>query len=191
MLSVRSRPNRSGQAYALGLLVAVAPGEEGALRHELRSWPAGVLRRATTTHFARWVVVDHLSHEVARRRRQQLARECLLFTSVFDLSLERSVEAYLTHLTEQVPATAGVWEHCEGFPSPPAPDPSAIARWLMAYQVHSGYFFAPYGKSTVHEVRDSLAWAARVRAFAVDMQRQSPDVLQAAFAERLRGAGDA
>jgi hypothetical protein len=191
VLGFRTPANRSGQAYGLALLTAIRPGEELALRQELRGWPKdgdSPLRAALTTHVLRWVVIDRLSDGVPARRRQQLERQCLLCTCVFDHDAERSVEGYLTRLMAQVPATAGIWGRCEG--CPPGAGPEPMARWLAAHEIPAGFFFAPYGGATVAQVRDSLEWAQRMRTFAVDMQGESPEVLRAAFDERLRRAGE-
>jgi hypothetical protein len=187
-LSFRERPNLQRQVYALTVLTPVVPGHEAELRTHLRSLREiadDPLAASRTTHVGRWLVIDRLNYEGPPRRAPELARQYLLFSSIFDFSRERSVEAYLqglcVDLREHVDA---IWGHCEGCPDARVTDrAAAVARWLREHQVNTGFLFAPYGGATVGQVRRSLGLRQDLQDFVADHAGDGPRELQAAFSE--------
>ncbi len=186
MLRFREQPNRSGQAYSLVLITPVAAGEEVALRSHLEHLSGSPFDGLEGTHFVRLAMIDQLNHEGPGRRRQVLSRQYLLFAAVFDSGRGRSpVEPYLEGMIGHLgTGFDSIWGRCEAYPR--GDEPPAIARWLKRHQVHSGFFFAPYGEATLADVRTSVALRSRVRAFAVASQDEHPARLQERFDREFR-----
>jgi hypothetical protein len=179
----RRSPNVAarGQAYALTVLAPIEPGHEPSLAATLRSVrenDPGAFERVEGTHFARWVIVDHLRHEGRRPPRAELARTWLLFSCVLD-GLPRP---YLERLAAGMADVAdAVWSHCVGYPAPVAANVPGFKAWIEDHQLETAAFFAPYGAASVGEVRAALRCRAAVADFAVSMQGAPREVLHSAF----------
>jgi hypothetical protein len=183
----RERPNvaAGGQAYALTVLTPVEPGHEprlAAALQDVRENDPAAFERVDGTHFARWVIIDHLRHEGRRPPRAELARTWLLFACVLD----GLPAPFLERLANGMAGIAdAVWSHCVGYPAPIAANVPGFKAWVLDHQLNSAAFFAPYGQATVHDVRAALRSRAEVADFAVRMQGEPPDVLRSAFRGRF------
>jgi len=178
---VNDSRNTSGQAYALTVLAPIREGCESSLARYLdgfQSGPASPLAGVPGTHFARWAVIGDVVYEGGSQKRDQLKVGRLLFTSNFDGSVERYLEALRTGLGE---VADRIWGQCSGYPG--SGDSSAFAGYLRAHQVESSLFFAAYGERTVQEVTRSLATRRKVIEFALAAQGMPPEALQSAFRE--------
>jgi hypothetical protein len=175
----------SGQAYALNVLTPIRPGLETQLRDVLAAIPAG--RRSPfaalrTTHFARLAIIDRLAYEGPPGRAPELRLQYLLFSSVFD----GSVDDYLRELCARIPDEAeAIWGGCIGAPAPVATDAGAFAAWIRRNQVNAGAFFAPYGDATVKSIERSLDLCRRLRKFAQDTQYVIPPDLKRRFEDEF------
>jgi hypothetical protein len=180
---VNRDPDRSGQAGALTVLTAIAPGAEADLRAYLEGLRAGPspLARLPGTHFGRWVIVSDLVAE-NEREPDHLAAAHLLFTASFD----GPADPYLDALCDELAAEAKeIWGRCAGAPQPAAG--AALKAYLRAHHHKTGFFVAAYPDATVATVRAALAQRTEAIAFARDAQSMDPGQLQAAFLERLGG----
>jgi hypothetical protein len=186
-LKGRERRDVIGQAYALTLLSPVQELRAGALRIALRTLRDDgnpLLRQTSGTHFARWIVIDELQLRRRGRGPERLASAQLLFTSVFDRSHTDSVHDYLTGLARDMPGhVEAIWSHCQGYPDEATDQPERFAGWLSAHQIHTGYFFAPYGHASVKAVREALKYRDRLREFAAAQRFAAPETIQRSFRE--------
>ena len=173
--------NRSGQAYALTVITPIAPGAAGELRGYLDGLRAGPspLARLPRTHFGRWVIVpDFIAED--EREPDHLSAPHLLFTACFD----GTVESYLAELGTELAAEADqIWGRCAGCPRPATG--AALADYLMAHRIKTGFFVAAYGKATVPEVRAALAQREALIAFAQEAQKMDDATRQREFLARF------
>ena len=170
--------DRSGQAGALNVFTPIRPGEEEALRRYLSELPRGAaspLARSNRTHVARWVIIDRLPTECVPDP-DRLRRIQLLFTSSFDGDVRSYLDELVRLLTPEIP---DIWGRCEGFPGLSVPE--ALADWLLDHHVPSSFFFAAYGKTTLHDVRNALAARDQTIAFALRAQDMEPQARLDAF----------
>ena len=172
--------SESGQLCAL---TPVEPGHAPTLREKLMALPGGhhsPLARVSTTHFARWVVVDALPDRHGRPLEGTPA--FLLFASEFDGGRDEFVEALRLRLPVECDE---VWGHCAGYPGAASPD---FARYLLGHALEPGFSFLSYPRVDVADVRASDHLRDRLAGFAVSSRALSGAALQqawfAAFARR-------
>jgi hypothetical protein len=173
----------SGQAFALTVLTPIADGEVDALRGYLEGLRAagqpGPLARLPRTHFGRWVIVpDFIAED--EHEPDHLSAPHLLFTACFD----GMVDSYLAELGTELAAEADeIWGRCAGCPRPATG--AALADYLMAHRIKTGFFVAAYGKATVPEVRAALAQREALIAFAQEAQEMDDATRQSEFLARF------
>lgn len=175
-----------GQAYALTVFTPVKSGHEDALRDDVDGLGACVSRafgQLARTHFARFVVIDHLTFEGPPERRPALRSPYLLFSAVLDGDRDDYLDALCRELGSTVDT---IWGHCTGAPSRMADNPAAFRRWIEDHQVHTSAFFAPYGQATLGDVVASLERHRCVGRFAAETQYDTPKQLKTKFDERFR-----
>jgi hypothetical protein len=165
-----------GQAYALTVITAITPGRQQQVRDALAR-----LKRhfdlSPATHFARLLVVERLPVETPPGP-VRLEFPYLLFSAVLD----GDPDAYLTGLCAQMPDEVdAIWGSGVGAPPRPSASPEVFTAWMRANQHETNAFFAPYGGATVAEVREALALAERVRAFATRTAELTPSTLRTEF----------
>ena len=159
--------DRSGQSHALNLFTPIHPGKEETLRtylEELPRGPASPLARSHRTLFARWVIIDRLPTECVPKP-DRLRRIQLLFTSSFDGDERSYLEDLVRVMAPEIPQ---IWGQCEGWPGQSIP--GALVDWLLDHRVPTSFFFAAYGNSTVHDVKNALAARDQTIAFALRAQ---------------------
>jgi hypothetical protein len=172
--------DKSGQATALTAFNRLESGREDVERY-LRDLPRGSespLARLPHVHFARWVVIDRLPADPPEP--DVLDQPYLLFTACVD----GDTRAFARELGERLrPELDSIWGRCAGYPG--AGDAAAFADWLLDHHVPTSFFVAAYGKSTVQDVRNSLAAREQVLGFALRAQSMDParrlDAFKAAF----------
>ena len=172
--------DRAGQSRALNVFTPIRPGEEETLRGFLDRLPRGSgspLARSGRTHVARWVIIDRLQTECVAKP-DRLRRVQLLFTSSFDGDERSYLEDLVRVLTPEIPE---IWGRCEHYPGLSAP--SALVDWLLDHRVPSSFFFAAYGQSTVHQVRNALAAREQAIGFALRAQDMDQQERLRAFRE--------
>jgi hypothetical protein len=178
---VNDARNTSGQAYGLTVVTPILEGHESSLARYLdglQAAEASPLARVPGTHFARWVLIGDVVYEGPEQQRDHLKLGRLLFSSNFDGSVERYLEALRTGLGNVAEA---IWGHCAGYPG--TDDAAAFAGYMRRHQVESSLFFAAYGDRTVQKVNDSLALRRKLIEFALGAQGMSAGDLQATFRE--------
>ncbi|MEA2137105.1 MAG: hypothetical protein QOG56_255 [Solirubrobacteraceae bacterium] len=168
--------NLAGQTYGLMVLTPIRPGHED----ELRAYLDGLheqgspLARLPRTHLARWLIMPDMP--VPPGVQDPLDGPYLLFTSNFDGDLA----SYLHELAERlVPEAQEIWGRCIGCPRPA--EGAALAAYLGRNQLDSGFVFAAYGASTVHQIRGALDKRARLQDFVVRSQEMDPAQRRKAF----------
>lgn len=172
--------DRSGQASALTAFNRLDSGREEVERY-LRELPRGSespLARLPRLHFARWVVIDRLPPDPPEP--DVLDRPYLLFTACVD----GDTRAFARELGERLrPELDSIWGRCTGYPG--AGDAAAFADWLLDHHVPTTFFVAAYGKSTIQDVRNSLAAREQFLGFALRARKLAPaqrlDAFKAAF----------
>jgi hypothetical protein len=160
------------------VLTPVLPGEEAALRAQLTAMSEGedLFGRLSSTHFARWVVLDRLGADIpGRRRARPLRMHYLLFTCTANSAIDDQMEELRLRLGPEVDA---VWEHCVGYPGHQRR--VAFHRYLRHNSLPALQQFAAYDAS-VPEVRAALDLRDRHIAFARMSQGLDDVALQQAF----------
>jgi hypothetical protein len=109
-----------------------------------------------------------------------LDRPYLLFTACVD----GDTRAFARELGERLrPELDSIWGRCAGYPG--AADAAAFADWLLDHHVPTSFFVAAYGKSTIQDVRNSLAAREQFLGFALRARKLAPaqrlDAFKAAF----------
>ena len=172
--------DKSGQATALTAFNRLESGREDVERYlrDLPRGPESPLARLPRLHFARWVVIDRLPPDPPEP--DELDQPYLLFTACVD----GDTRAFARELGERLrPELDSIWGRCAGYPG--AADAVAFADWLLDHHVPTSFFVAAYGKSTVQDVRNSLAAREQVLGFALRAQKLAPaqrlDAFKAAF----------
>jgi hypothetical protein len=177
--------NVSGGAYALTVLTPITPGQEAKLRSHLDALPTeqrSPLARLTSTHFARYIVIDDLVYQGPPQKPDRLSCAYLLFTSNFDGDLDAYLEDMHAYLREDADA---IWGHCVGYPG--SADLDSFKAYFRHNQLPTTFFVAAYPDATVSEVRAALALRQRVVDFALRSQGMEPDELHQAFLEDFSG----
>ena len=177
--------NTAGQATALSVLSPIHPERLESLEATLAALPLGEqspLARAGTTHFARWVVIGQLVYEGGGQEPDTLSSPHLLFTSNFDGPLDE----YLEDLAQQSYREAhAIWSHCIGFPKGRATQ--KLVDYLMSHRVDTTMFYSAYPKTTVAQIRESLALRRRFGDFVTRSQALDPSTLMRAFRTAFGG----
>jgi hypothetical protein len=163
------RPPRDGRSTKMiSVLTAVETGRRGRLQADLRLLAhAPVPVPTDCTHFARWVLVEHLDPPP---RMAQEDRSYLLFSAWFD----PSPEEYLVLLHDRLGDRAErIWGHC-GLRRSGA---EAFREHLLRNRIEVGSSFPGYDGVTVGEVREALDVSERLEDFAVNHQESDPQTL--------------
>jgi hypothetical protein len=171
--------NVSGQAYSLTVMAPIVSEKVSHLVNyldDLGSGDQSPLARVSSTHFARWVVMDAPVFEGGHQRRDGWSAPRLLFTSNFDGALEPYLESLRVGLGEDANT---IWGHCKDFPG--VADAGAFAAWIKRNQIDSSLFYAAYGEMTVEDVLNSLETRRRLTEFAAANQGGSAAGLRDAF----------
>ncbi len=145
--------DKIGQVTALTLITLIKPGQAPSLRQVLEGLqilPDSPIKRISTIHFARWVIIDNDTR--------------LLFTSNFDGTWER----YLKDFSELTPEGLDrIWSHCEEYPGARPYEP--FSQWVKKYQIPTTLFYAAYPELTVKEVLRTAAWKRKFDQFLQDL----------------------
>jgi hypothetical protein len=118
-----------------------------AIGNDIRGNPYIDFKKALSTHFCRWVIIDETADQPQ-----------LLFNANFD----GPVDAYLYGLIDWLGAALDdIWGRCTGYPAGRATDPRRFREKFYDYLVNHAYpipilFRAYYGR-TVQEVRAAMA----------------------------------
>jgi hypothetical protein len=165
------------------VLTPILPGEEAALSAQLTAMAEGedVFGRLSSTHFARWVVLDRLGADIPGRcrRTRPLRMHYLLFTCTANSSIDDQMEELRLRLGPEVDA---VWGHCVGYPGHHRR--VAFHRYLRHNSLPALQRFAAYDAS-VPEIRAALKLRDRHIAFARESQGLDDADLQQAFRRRF------
>jgi hypothetical protein len=179
--------NRSGQAYALTVLTPILPGQKAPLDEYLRSIPpadSSPFIRAGGTHFARFVILDHLVFEGPPQKRDELKSDYLLFESNFDGDLDPYLEKLRVSCGSESDA---IWGKCVGYPG--IADAVRFRAYFHHNQIDTNYFSAAYPNASVGDVLEALALQRRIVDFGIANQDAGAAELQRAFRESFDGAG--
>lgn len=182
--------NTNGSAYCLTVLTPVVPGHEQALTTRLAAIPGSAdgsgspFTRASTTHFARLVLIPQLVDQGPPQRPVVLRGQYLLYSSVFTAALADHLEDLRTALQ---PTTDEIWGHCVGYPG--AADAVRFAAWFRHNQIDASLFFAGNPDADPGEIRAALALRKRLVGFVVDGQNLSDTALLARFQDEFRPVG--
>lgn len=183
--------NISGQAYGLTILSPIiddvdrTPSHAAAIREVLSSFDSGgnsPLAKVTTTHLARFAVMDDVFFQGAPAHEDHLKSKYLLFTSNFDGSLDDYLDLLAATIPDEIDA---IWSHCVGFPG--AARGERFRDYMKKCQIDNGIFFGDYGESTVDEVMIALHTQRRFVDFMIANQGVSPSDLQNAFRGFMSG----
>jgi hypothetical protein len=174
-------------ATPLTLLTPIRPGEERELEAYLAQLPRdenSPFRRLSSTHFARWAVIDRLASDYAGAPSpvQPLHMSYLLFSSTFN----GPVREYLEELRVRLGAEADtIWGHCVNYPGHRRPGP--FRRYLLHNEVPVHLWYTAYD-ATVTEVRAAVDLRRRHIEFARRVQELDDDKdLHRAFIEEFGG----
>jgi hypothetical protein len=175
---------RTWPTTPLTVLTPVRPGEERALATHLDGLHSGgqeLFSRMSSTHFARWVVLDRLGADVPgrRRRARPLRMRYLLFTSTANSPVDEQLEELRLRLGPEADA---VWGHCVGYPGHHRR--VAFHRYLRHNSLPVPQQFAAYD-ATVPEVCAALDLRDRHISFAREAQGMDDVGLQQAFLRRF------
>lgn len=195
--------DRFGQAYGLTLMSPVIGGpdvdgvtHDVAIRRELRALNAlaeSPLVRVSTTHLARWVVIDEAPYESAPAKVDHLESKYLLFTSNFDggtLDDTTALSDYLELLRTQIPEVIErLYRHCVAFPG--TPDRSAFQSYMRRCRIPTTFLFGAYGQATQEQVQRSLGLQRSLSDFVRAQQatRPTPEELKQRFFQFATTAG--
>jgi len=137
--------------------------------------------RMSSTHFARWVILDRLGADIPgrRRRARPLRMQYLLFTSTAHSPIDEQIEELRLRLGPEADA---VWGHCVGYPGHHRR--VAFHHYLRHNSLPVPQQFDAYD-ATVPEVRAALKLRERHIAFADAVQKMDDAQLQLAFLRRF------
>jgi hypothetical protein len=171
-------------ATPLTVLTPIRPGEDRALTAHLDRWASGgesPFSRMSSTHFARWVVLDRLGSDIpgGRRRERPLRMRYLLFSSTSNSPAAEHLEELRLRLGPEVDA---VWGHCVGYPGHHRR--VAFHRYLRHNSLPIHQRFAAYD-AAVPELRAALDLRDRHIAFAHDVQGMDEEQLHQDFLRRF------
>jgi hypothetical protein len=165
-------PKRKRKTASLTTLIPVDQRRNKHLKQALKSVAVPPLPLPSTTHFARWCLVDEL------RMPAQFGVDptsYLLFTSWFDGEREEDYAAALYQHLGPDRATA-IWGNC-GFAGD---GPEAFVKHLMDHSVPTNAAFGGYDGVSVDEVNHVLKLRNRFDRFAVETQDlRGPDLQDA------------
>ena len=170
-------------------LSPITPGEVGALANtlwEVQSRQPHPMSALTSTHFARFVLVDSLGRGPVDLGRHVLPRSYLLFSAAFDrgTSPHAGRDAYFSELCG--PAFRGtadsIWVHCEDYPGTTQPD--AFRNYLRACSLPTRLEIAGY-EETLPQVRSALGDHRAVTELALRTQDLEGDAMADAVAALL------
>jgi hypothetical protein len=142
-------------------------------RDALAALPTGKespLAKLPGTHFARWVIVQHIDPD----------SEYLLFSAVYDDGPRGYLEEICARIRRQADA---IWGHCDRYPG--TADREEFVRYMERHRVKTNLFVAAYPDSPLHEVREALALRQRLIAFAPRAQSMTPQELQEGFRDEV------
>jgi hypothetical protein len=195
--------DRFGQAYGLTLMSPVigdvdvdGVAHDVAIRRELRALNAQTespLVRVSTTHLARWVVIDDAPYEAEPAKVDHLESKYLLFTSNFDGGTSDDATAldnYLELIRTQIPEVVErLYSHCVGFPGTSAE--AAFQSYMRRCRIPTTFLFGAYGQATQDQVQRSLSLQRGLGDFALAQQatRPTPEHLKERFLKFATTAG--
>ena len=195
--------NRFGQAYGLTMLSPILGGEmvdggghDVAILNELRTidaMPVSPFKKVSTTHLARWVVIDDAPYEALPAKIDSFQSKYLLFTSNFDGGTADDPTALLRYLelirTQMPDVMDRVYSHCVGYPG--TADRAAFQTYMQRCQITTTFLFGAYGQATVDQVIDSLQLQRGLGDFVVAQQasRPSPEHLKERFLQFAESVG--
>lgn len=195
--------DRFGQAYGLTLMSPIIGGldvdgvaHDVAIRRELgvlNALAESPLVRVSTTHLARWVVIDQAPYEAEPAKVDHLESKYLLFTSNFDggtlddaTALNDYLELLRTQISEVIERLYG---HCMGFPGTSAR--IVFQSYMLRCRIPTTFLFGAYGEATQAQVQRSLGLQRSLSDFVRAQQaaRPTPDDLKQRFFQFATTAG--
>lgn len=178
--------NSSGRLSTLTTIAPIKAQEAQAVRGYLWAMDAGAasgpLARFRRTHFARWVILDHLVYEGGDQQRDQLDTAYLLFTSVFDGDQDSYLAEMCAAMGDEVDA---IWGRCVAFPAAGAKDAARFGAWMRRNQVNAALFYAAQPSAPLADVLESVALRKKLIEFATQAQGMDAAALAAAFQDRF------
>ncbi|MEO9019247.1 MAG: hypothetical protein ABI314_01950 [Gemmatimonadaceae bacterium] len=195
--------DRFGQAYGLTIMSPIIgePDVDGTahdvdIRRELRALNAlaeSPFARVSTTHLARWVVIDEAPYESEPAKVDHLESKYLLFTSNFDggtLDDTTALNDYLELLRTQISEVIErVYGHCVGFPG--TSTRAAFQSYMRRCRIPTTFLFGAYGEATQEQVQRSLSLQRSLSDFvrAQQVTRPPPEDLKQRFFQFATTAG--
>ncbi len=134
------------------------------------------IKKMTTIHYARWVIVDH---DVL----PGIDGPHVFFTSNFDGLLVEYLEDFAA--VDEGPLNL-IFGHCVGWPG--ARPASRFIQYVEEHRHSASVFYANYPKTTVEEVRRALDWKTKTQKFIeqdIPQLEHTPPTEWEAVAKRL------
>jgi hypothetical protein len=182
--------NQSGSIYGLTILSPIKDNPNAEISHSLairmylQTLPVdgnGPFGRVSSTHMARFVVLDDVVYFGMPSCEEHLKSKYLIFESNFDGELE----TYLTRLaTEARDEVHNIWQRCIGYPGVQNVD--AFIAYMKRCQIETTFYFADVNDKTVQQTLNALQTQSAVASFIEKNQGKPPEKLQPAFLEFMR-----
>jgi hypothetical protein len=170
--------NASGEVYGLTVLSPIIDGlpHYASIREYLArmpNGPASPLAKVSSTHFARWVVVDDLTYLGKPAKEDHLKSRYLMFTSNFYGKLGPYLQSMVKEIPEVVEA---LWSHCVGYSGL-----ADFSAYIAKCQIETTFYFADVNDKTVAQILKALQLQGGLAAFIEQNQGMPPEELKASF----------
>ena len=182
--------NQSGSIYGLTILSPIKDDPDAEISHSLairmylQTLPVdgrGPFGRVSSTHMARFVVLDDVVYFGMPSCEEHLKSKYLIFESNFDGELE----TYLTRLAAEArDEVHNIWQHCIGYPGVQKVD--AFIAYMKRCQIETTFYFADVNDKTVQQTLNALQTQSAVASFIEKNQGKPPEELQPEFVEFMR-----
>lgn len=144
-----------GQVTELTVITPIIEGKADQLRAVLagiQATPESPIKRISTIHFARWVVIN--------------SDTSLLFCSNFDGSLD----TYLRDFTQlAADGLDAIWSNCIGYPG--AQPYEQFASYVYTHQVKTDLFYPAYPEASVRSVIRALDWKGKTDKYQRELAK--------------------
>lgn len=156
-------------------VLRITPGRRDSLREELAALHGGSsspFESVHGTHFARFVVVDHLGSRAGTDLRIELDPPRLLFS----VDCDGEPRGYLLAMCEALGDLTGkIFGNCEDYPG--SDDPARFAEWVWSHQLRPTLPFSGVD-AAADVIKEGLALRRRMITFAVAAQGLEPSSLR-------------
>ena len=144
-----------GQVTELTVITPIIEDKADQLRAVLagiQAHPDSPIKRISTIHFARWVIIDNDAS--------------LLFCSNFDGSLDTYLRDFVELAADGLDA---IWNNCIGYPG--AQPFEQFADYVYENQVKTDLFYPAYPEASVRKIIKALDWEVKTDKYQRELAK--------------------